>query len=56
MLVSSGEQIYNSRNLITKFEFLALNTRLNIYNSRNLITKFELKKKLNKNLSTTVEI
>ena len=36
--------IYNSRNLITKFEKSLKDYLFQIYNSRNLITKFESEK------------
>ena len=48
--------IYNSRNLLMKFEGQASLTLGNIYNSRNLLMKFEDPSHLSDIASTTVEI
>ena len=49
-------RIYNSRNLLMKFEMDHLGNIGRIYNSRNLLMKFELKQDGIKLSSTTVEI
>ena len=48
--------IYNSRNLLMKFEFDSLKILSYIYNSRNLLMKFEGEKIREYSKSTTVEI
>ena len=48
--------IYNSRNLLMKFEELNEDRERTIYNSRNLLMKFEKTFTISGILSTTVEI
>ena len=48
--------IYNSRNLLMKFELTDCTTKIKIYNSRNLLMKFEFTNPQNPFTSTTVEI
>ena len=48
--------IYNSRNLLMKFESPDKEKYLTIYNSRNLLMKFEGESQNTCALSTTVEI
>ena len=55
-IIETSHLIYNSRNLLMKFEAIGIGGKPGIYNSRNLLMKFEKQVDFILILSTTVEI